>query len=150
MSLHLEFEPHSWYMGFAIKYDENYNDPCQFSYEPYSKNCIVHGEKRMMVTDDYCDGFASKWQAFTDDGNTYRIVDLQAKTLKRLHEKIRKYHLRKHNGYGERIAKRRLEQLRIELRAERISTGELAELQGLSNYIDKGDVELLEPAGVPE
>ena len=44
----------------------------------------------------------------------------------------------------------RLEYLRGELRAERISYGELAELQGLAPYIGAGDVELLEAAGVPE
>lgn len=44
----------------------------------------------------------------------------------------------------------RLEYLRGELRAERISMGELAELQGLAHWIDPSDVELLEPAGVPE
>lgn len=47
------------------------------------------------------------------------------------------------------IAKR-LEYLRGELRAERISYGELAELQKLAEYIDQADVELLEAAGVPE
>jgi hypothetical protein len=46
--------------------------------------------------------------------------------------------------------KQRLEYLRGELRAERISWGELAELQGLASHIDLGDVELLEAAGVPE
>jgi hypothetical protein len=51
---------------------------------------------------------------------------------------------------GEVAAKKRLEELREELRAERISYGELAELQELSEYIDKDDVELLEAAGVPE
>ena len=44
----------------------------------------------------------------------------------------------------------RLEYLRGELRAERISYGELAELQGLAEHIEPGDVELLEAAGVPE
>jgi len=44
----------------------------------------------------------------------------------------------------------RLEYLRGELRAERISQGELMELQGLADYIDPGDVELLEAAGVEE
>lgn len=47
-------------------------------------------------------------------------------------------------------AKSRLEYLRGELRGERISYGELAELQGLAEYIEPGDVELLEWAGVPE
>lgn len=46
--------------------------------------------------------------------------------------------------------KARLEYLRGELRAERISYGELAELQSLTKHIDSSDVELLEAAGVPE
>ena len=46
--------------------------------------------------------------------------------------------------------KKRLEELRAEIRAERISYGEIAELQSLVDYIDKGDVELLEWAGVCE
>jgi hypothetical protein len=46
--------------------------------------------------------------------------------------------------------KRRLEYLRGELRAERMSYAELAELQSLAKFIDKDDVELLEAAGVPE
>lgn len=44
----------------------------------------------------------------------------------------------------------RLEYLRGEIRAERISYEELAELQSLADEIDPGDVELLEWAGVPE
>jgi hypothetical protein len=44
----------------------------------------------------------------------------------------------------------RLEELRTELRAERISYGELAELQGLAEHIEPSDLELLEAAGVPE
>ena len=46
--------------------------------------------------------------------------------------------------------KERLEYLRGELEAERISYGELAELQELVEYIEPGDVQLLEAAGVPE
>lgn len=44
----------------------------------------------------------------------------------------------------------RLEYLRGEIRAERISYGELAELQSLTAHIDPYDVELLEWAGVDE
>lgn len=44
----------------------------------------------------------------------------------------------------------RLEYLRGEIRGERISYGEIAELQSLAEYIDAGDVELLEWAGVKE
>lgn len=46
--------------------------------------------------------------------------------------------------------RKRLEYLRAELRAERISYEELIQLQNLIPYIDKEDVELLEAAGVPE
>lgn len=44
----------------------------------------------------------------------------------------------------------RLEYLRGEIRAERISYSEIAELQSLAPHIDRDDVELLEWAGVPE
>jgi hypothetical protein len=47
-------------------------------------------------------------------------------------------------------ANKRLEYLRQELRAERTSYGELAELQSLVEYIQPGDTELLEAASVPE
>jgi hypothetical protein len=46
--------------------------------------------------------------------------------------------------------KKRLEYLRKELRAERISYGELFELQSLAEHIEDGDVELLQAAGVEE
>ena len=46
--------------------------------------------------------------------------------------------------------KKRLEYLRKELKAEKISYSELIELQSLSKYIDKNDVELLQGAGIPE
>ena len=47
------------------------------------------------------------------------------------------------------IIKHRLEYLRGEIEAERISYGEIAELQGLAEYIEPGDVLLLQWAGVP-
>jgi hypothetical protein len=46
--------------------------------------------------------------------------------------------------------KKRLEYLRGEIEAERISYGEIAELVSLKEYIEEGDVVLLEWAGVPE
>ncbi len=45
---------------------------------------------------------------------------------------------------------KRLEYIRAELRAERISYDELAELESLKSYIAEDDIELLEAAGVPE
>lgn len=44
----------------------------------------------------------------------------------------------------------RLEYLRGEIKAERISYEEISELQSLAKHIKSGDVELLEWAGVPE
>ena len=49
-----------------------------------------------------------------------------------------------------RKAESRLEYLRGEIHAERISYSELAELQSLAEHIDPGDTLLLEWAGVPE
>jgi hypothetical protein len=46
--------------------------------------------------------------------------------------------------------KERLDYLRGEIEAERISYGEIAELQSLVDHIDPVDVLLLEWAGVPE
>lgn len=46
--------------------------------------------------------------------------------------------------------KRRLAYLRGEIEAERISYGEIAELQALAKYIEPGDVLLLQWAGVAE
>jgi hypothetical protein len=46
--------------------------------------------------------------------------------------------------------KQRLEEIREEIRSERVSIGELIELRSLIEFIDKDDVELLEWAGVPE
>ena len=45
---------------------------------------------------------------------------------------------------------RRLAYLRGEIEAERISYGEIAELQSLAEFIDPADTLLLEWAGVPE
>lgn len=47
-------------------------------------------------------------------------------------------------------AKIRLEQLRTEIRKERISYGEIVELESLVKYIDKGDIELLQWANGQE
>ena len=46
--------------------------------------------------------------------------------------------------------KEKLEYLRQEIKAERISYGEIAELQSLAKYIDSNDAELLEWVEVKE
>lgn len=62
-------------------------------------------------------------------------------------------------GYGDRvhakcledsIIKARLDYLRKEILAERISYAEIAELQDLAKHIEKGDVLLLQWAGIKE
>lgn len=72
MSLHLEFEPHSWYMGFAIQ-DYLGQD------HPRLKNPNT-GEAISM-----------RWRAYTDNGNTYRVDELEADTLKNLKRQIKEY-----------------------------------------------------------
>jgi hypothetical protein len=46
--------------------------------------------------------------------------------------------------------KKRLEEIRVEIQNERISYGEIVELQSLIEHIDKNDVELLQWARVEE
>ena len=46
--------------------------------------------------------------------------------------------------------KARLEYIRKEIKTERISDGEIAELRSMAGHIEPGDVVLLEWAGVPE
>lgn len=66
MSLHLEFEPHSWYKGFAIKKD-------------------VHPHFSSMID----------WSAYYEDGMyTYSVIELYGDTLKELKQKITAYHKR--------------------------------------------------------
>ena len=49
-----------------------------------------------------------------------------------------------------KVIKKRLEYLRKEIQAERISYGEIVELQSLAPHIEEGDVLLREWAGIPE
>ena len=127
MSLYIDFEPHSWYMGFAIK----------------SNLDIKRGHKVGYMV-------IPRWQAYTDNGNFYRVDRVESNTLNDLKKKIRQYHLQQKNGYGECIAKKRLEYLRGEIEAERISYGEMSKLESLKDYINAGDVQLLEWAGILE
>jgi hypothetical protein len=48
------------------------------------------------------------------------------------------------------VIKEKLEKIRKSLRAESISYDELAELETLKHYIEPGDTELAEAAGIPE
>lgn len=68
MSLSLDFEPHSWYKGFAIR---NYRTESE-----------THREN------------AYNWYAYTDNGNTYQVDMLQADTLQELKDAINAYYER--------------------------------------------------------
>jgi hypothetical protein len=57
MSMHLEFEPHSWYYEFAIKKDDEFNDPCEIIDRDEDPYCRVHGKETGRY-DNYCDGYA--------------------------------------------------------------------------------------------
>ena len=50
----------------------------------------------------------------------------------------------------EQEAKQRIEEIRAEILAERVSYDEIAELESLAEYIDESDVLMLQWAGVPE
>lgn len=72
--MHVNFEPHSWYMGFAIK---------------------DNGE---LTGDNPGNARGYRWEAFIDNGNTYNIDDVEADTLKALKFNIREYHVKKANN----------------------------------------------------
>jgi hypothetical protein len=93
MSLSLNFEPHSWYFGFAIKKDDEFNDPCEIIDRDEDPYCRVHGKETGRY-DQVCAGFAPKWQAFIDDGMTYRIHDRFSTTLEGLKKEIVLYWFR--------------------------------------------------------
>lgn len=68
MSLYINFEPHSYYKDFAIQkrtLEKNVNANTPINYY--------------------------LWQAYTDDGMTYRIINKHAKTLKKLKQLITDY-----------------------------------------------------------
>lgn len=58
--------------------------------------------------------------------------------------------LTRNHQKGPEMTTERLEYLRKQIEGERISWGELLELQGMADQIDPGDVQLLQWAGVPE
>lgn len=67
MSLYIEFEPHSWYKGFAIRDNK------------------ASGYDNANLENNY------RYTAYTDDGMTYRIIEKQADTLKQLKQQITDY-----------------------------------------------------------
>lgn len=70
MSLHLNFEPHSWHKGWAIKHNRTQGHDNSYL-------------ERKMSNDE---GYA--WSAYTANGMTGYIEELHADTLKELKESI--------------------------------------------------------------
>lgn len=77
MSMYLEFEPHSWYKGFAIR--DNYTS----------------GYDNTNLENNLENGY--RYTAYTDDGNTYRIIERNADTLKQLKQQITDYRNKEKN-----------------------------------------------------
>lgn len=69
MNLSINFDAHSFYKGFAIYDNRDYTLQIQVL-GPISRY---------------------KWHAFTDNGNTYRIDELKAETLRELKQLITEY-----------------------------------------------------------
>ena len=87
MSLHLEFEPHSWYKGFAIRNNRQGHDQ--------------YGLERPLNPES-----GHKYTAYTANGNTYYIDEVHADTLKALKLGINDYH--KQNARRDYENRRRL------------------------------------------
>ena len=71
MSLHLEFDPHSWYMGWAIK----------------NNRTSGHDQAQLERTMQPSEGYA--WSAYTANGMTGYIEEAHADTLKELKQQIK-------------------------------------------------------------
>lgn len=83
MSLHLEFEPHSWYRGFAIKHD---TDEIIGRDEPLSNEDTQYCAEGCYYTNN---GYV--WEAYTANGMTGYIDTLHGRTLQHLKEQIKSY-----------------------------------------------------------
>jgi hypothetical protein len=112
-------------------------------------------EERTELCEDEGLGYgvsSSAWQA--SDDAAFDLLERMAEALWQTagydtaSSASRQHHI--DTGKYLRVERVRLEEIRAEIRAERISYGELAELANLVEFIDPGDVELLEWAGVPE
>lgn len=74
MSLHLEFEPHSWYMGWAIRDNQRTDYPGGRTWTNIQPK---------------------RWTGYTADGDTYYIVERDAHTLRELKQQIKEWHAAK-------------------------------------------------------
>lgn len=77
MSMYVEFEPHSWYMGAAIKQNKS------VLYERLNGNWN-----------------ASKWSGYLENGWNYTIIEFEADSLKEIRQQIKRYRIQE----NERIA----------------------------------------------
>lgn len=104
---------------------------------------------RTIAADEIRSGFTEPRNWDKDDVHNARVFShLVAVGFSRLGTRM--YSQTFVDAYRAEFIRLRLEYLRGEIDAERISYGEIIELQGLADHIDSGDVQLLEWAGVPE
>jgi hypothetical protein len=82
------------------------------------------------------------------NGSAWGSIDTE--DLSRILDKLAPVSPPESKPYVPQEIQERLDYLRGEIEAERISYGEIAELQDLAPYIDPDDTVLLEWAGVPE
>lgn len=74
--MYLNFTPHSWYKHFAIRDNRKSG----------------HDQAQLNKPLDSTEGY--KWAAYTDNGNTYRIDEIHADTLRELKKQINAYYAR--------------------------------------------------------
>lgn len=157
------FDPEDWRMTHRLGVARSILRSLQIepTYLEHDEKCIRHPKNawnRVHGFNYWCDSGCPR---FNDPPPTWpewvtdEIFELAFSLADRVQTSRGDWHQRQINEErrareAKARAKRRLEELRVELREERISYGELAELQGLAEFIEEGDVELLEAAGVPE
>lgn len=71
--MYLNFEPHSWYRGAAIK----------------DNRASGHEQGALERPIEPTEGY--RWSAYIENGNTYRVDERHADTLKELKQNITKY-----------------------------------------------------------
>ena len=97
----------------------------------------------------------SKWRGYYESEGSGGVMnrfwsELSKNNQEKLADWIKENYTSYAHGGDVSDAKNRLEELRIELRREMISYGELQELESLKHHIDKDDVELRQAAGMKE
>ncbi len=123
-------------INFSVEERTNENGDWWLQLEYYSNKL----QKTIIFDYDFCEKYDTIDELAKDIIEYKNKIDiLESKSNKMTNETMEKVK-----------AKKRLEYLRQEIEAERISYQEIAELQSLADHIDKNDTLLLQWAGVKE